>query len=131
VDNLKANKKDFAKLYPEYADWKKYIADWGIYVMISMYADKYGKNPCMPDGLTPDTEAEDLFEEPYQLGDEREAMLNLALQKAGKTDLQSRVASRSVIALPEGKEIRMKQNPLDGKRIYTGDLIRPRLIEMN
>ena len=131
VDNLKAKKKDFATLYPEFADWKKYIGDWGIYVMISMYADKNGENPCMPDGLTPDIEAEDMFEEPYQLGDEREALLNIALQRAGKTDLQSRVASRSVIALPEGKEIRMKQNPLDGKRIYTGDLIRPRLIEMN
>ena len=99
--------------------------------MISMYADKDGKNPCMPDGLTPDTEAEDIFEEPYQLGDEREAMLNLALQKAGKTDLVSRVASRSAVALPVGKEIPMKQHPLDGKRIYTGDLIRPRLVEMN
>lgn len=131
VDNLKAKKKDFATLYPEFADWKKYIADWGIYVMISMYADKNGENPCMPDGLTPDIEAKDLYNEPYQLGDEREALLNIALQCAGKTDLQSRVASRSVIALPEGKEIRTKQNPLDGKRIYTGDLIRPRLMGMN
>ena len=131
VDNFKANNKDFAKDYPEYGDWKKYIGDWGIYVMISMYADKDGKNPCMPDGLTPDTEAEDIFEEPYQLGDEREAMLNLALQKAGKTDLVSRVVSRSAVALPVGKEIPMKQHPLDGKRIYTGDLIRPRLVEMN
>ena len=91
--------------------------------MISMYADKDGKNPCMPDGLTPDIEAEDLFEEPYQLGDEREAMLNLALQKAGKTDLQSRVASRSAVALPVGKAIKGKVNPLDGKRIYTGEKI--------
>ena len=131
VDNFKDNNKDFAKDYPEYGDWKKYIGDWGIYVMISMYADKNGENPCMPDGLTPDTEAEDIFEEPYQLGDEREAMLNLALQKAGKTDLVSRVASRSAVALPVGKEIPMKQHPLDGKRIYTGDLIRPRLVEMN
>ena len=131
VDNFKDNNKDFAKDYPEYGDWKKYIGDWGIYVMISMYADKDGKNPCMPDGLTPDTEAEDIFEEPYQLGDEREAMLNLALQKAGKTDLVSRVVSRSAVALPVGKEIPMKQHPLDGKRIYTGDLIRPRLVEMN
>ena len=131
VDNLKANNKDFAKLYPEYADWKKYIDDWGIYVMISMYADKDGKNPCMPDGLKPDFDAKDMFEEAYPLGDEREAMLNLALQHAGKTDLQSRVASRSAVALPVGKEVRMKQHPLDGKRIYTGDLIRPRVVEKN
>lgn len=131
VDNFKANNKDFAKDYPEYGDWKKYIGDWGIYVMISMYADKDGKNPCMPDGLKPDFDAKDMFEEAYPLGDEREAMLNLALQKAGKTDLVSRVASRSAVALPVGKEVRMKQHPLDGKRIYTGDLIRPRLVEMN
>ena len=129
VDNLKANNNDFAKLYPEYADWKKYIDDWGIYVMINMYADKDGKNPCMPDGLKPDFDAKDMFEEAYPLGDEREAMLNLALQHAGKTDLQSRVASRSAVALPVGKEVRMKQHPLDGKRIYTGDLIRPRVVE--
>ena len=129
VDNYKANKKDFATEHPEFADWKKYIGDWGIYVMISMYADKNGENPCMPNGLTPDVEAKDLFEEPYQLGDEREAMLNLALQRAGKTDLQGRSASRSAVALPMGKELCGNQHPLDGKRIYTGDLIRPRLVE--
>ena len=129
VDNYKANKKDFATEHPEFADWKKYIGDWGIYVMISMYADKNGENPCMPNGLTPDVEANDLFEEPYQLGDEREAMLNLALQRAGKTDLQGRSASRSAVALPMGKELCGNQHPLDGKRIYTGDLIRPRLVE--
>lgn len=123
VDNFKANKKDFATEYPELADWKKYIGDWGIYVMISMYADKNGENPCMPDGLTPDVEAEDLFDEPYPLGDEREAMLNIALQRAGKADLQSRVASRSAVSLPVGKEVRVKQHPLEGKRIYTGEKI--------
>ena len=90
--------------------------------MINMYADKNGENPCMPDGLTPDVEAEDLFEEHYPLGDEREAMLNVALQRAGKTDLQARTASRSVVSLPLGDEIRIKNNPLDGKRIYKGKL---------
>ena len=117
VDNYKKNKLDFAEKHPLFADWKKYIADWGIYVMINMYADKNGENPCMPDGLTPDVEAEDLFEEHYPLGDEREAMLNVALQRAGKTDLQARTASRSVVSLPLGDEIRIKNNPLDGKRI--------------
>ena len=122
VDNYKKNKLDFAEKHPLFADWKKYIADWGIYVMINMYADKNGENPCMPDGLTPDVEAEDLFEEHYPLGDEREAMLNVALQRAGKTDLQARTASRSVVSLPLGDEIRIKNNPLDGKRIYKGKL---------
>lgn len=131
VDNYKSNKMDFAEKHPQFADWKKYIADWGIYVMISMYADKNGENPCMPDGLQPDVDAKDLFEEPYPLGDEREAMLNIALQRAGKTDLQSRVASRSASALQVGKALEGKVNPLDGKRIHTGELIRPRLVEMN
>ncbi|MBO5080790.1 MAG: hypothetical protein J6B82_07915, partial [Bacteroidaceae bacterium] len=87
-------------------------------------------NPCMPNGLTPDLEADDLFEEPYPLGDEREAMLNVALQRAGKTDLESRVASRSVAPLSVGKAIKFRKNPLDGKRIYTGDMIKPRMIDM-
>ena len=130
VDNYKNNKMDFAEKHPQFADWKKYIADWGIYVMINMYADKDGKNPCMPDGLTPDVEAKDLFEESYQLGDEREAMLNVALQMAGKTDMESRVASRSATPLPVGKAVKMQKNPLDGKLIYTGDLIKPRVVEM-
>ena len=117
VDNYKKNKMDFAEKHPQFADWKKYIADWGIYVMINMYADKNGENPCMPDGLTPDIEAEDLFVEPYQLGDEREALLNIALQRAGKTDLETPAVSRSVSALPEGMVIPYSKNPLDGKRI--------------
>ena len=130
VENYKNNKMDFAEKHPQFADWKKYIGDWGIYVMINMYADKNGNNPCMPNGLTPDVEAEDYFEEPYQLGDEREAMLNIALQRAGKTDMESRVASRMATPLPVGKAIKIQKNPLDGKLIYTGDLIKPRVIEM-
>lgn len=130
VKNYKENKQDFAKKHPQFTDWKKYIADWGIYVMISMYADKDGKNPCMPDGLTPDVEANDLFEESYQLGDEREAMLNVALQRAGKTDLESRVASRSLNTLPTDRAIRFSKNPLDGKLIYTSDIIKPNVVEM-
>lgn len=130
VDNYKENKLDFAEKHPQFADWKKYIADWGIYVMISMYADKNGENPCMPNGLTPDVEANDLFEESYQLGDEREAMLNVALQRAGKTDLASRVASRSLNMLPTDRAIRFSKNPLDGKLIYTSDIIKPRVVEM-
>lgn len=130
VENYKNNKMDFAEKHPQFADWKKYIGDWGIYVMINMYADKNGNNPCMPNGLTPDLEADDLFEEPYPLGDEREAMLNVALQRAGKTDLESRVASRSVAPLSVGKAIKFRKNPLDGKRIYTGDMIKPRMIDM-
>ena len=130
VDNYKANKLDFAEKNPKFADWKKYIGDWGLYVMINRYADKNGNNPCMPDGLTPDIEADDYFEEPYQLGDEREAMLHIALQRAGKTDLEPRPESRSAMAaLPAGKQLPGKPNPLDGKLIYTG-VLTPRAGEL-
>ncbi len=109
--------------YQELAEWKQYIGGWGIYLMISRYADKDGNNPCMPNGLTPDVEAVDYFEEPYQLGDEREAMLHVALQRAGKTDLEPRPESRSMgMMLLAGKQLLGKPNPLDGKRIYTGVL---------
>ena len=130
VDNYKANKLDFGEKNPKFADWKKYIGDWGLYVMINRYADKNGNNPCMPDGLTPDIEADDYFEEPYQLGDEREAMLHIALQRAGKTDLEPRPESRSaMVALPAGKQLPGKPNPLDGKLIYTG-VLTPRAGEL-
>ena len=126
VQSYKDSNMDFAEKHPDFADWKKYIGNWGIYVMIARYGDKNGNCPCMPDGFIPDVEATDYFEEPYPLGDEREAMLNLALQRAGKTDLQSRVASRSAgMELPVGKFLPGKRNPLDGKLIYTGDLIKP------
>ena len=130
VYNYKANKMDFAKEYPQFADWKKYIADWGVYVMINRYGDKNGNNPCMPDGLIPDVMEEDRYDEAYPLGDEREALLHIALQRAGKTDLQPRPESRSAtMKLPSGKQLPGKYNPLDGKRIYTGKLM-PRVIQL-
>ena len=126
-DSYKSAGKNFADVYPQFADWEKYIADWGIYVMISRYADKNGNNPCMPDGLTPDIEQDDYVEESYPLGDEREAMLYVALQRAGKTDLQSRVESRSVLAPSLGKPVDFSASPLDGKRIATGERIIPKM----
>jgi C-terminal processing protease CtpA/Prc len=131
VDMYKANKLNFARQYPEFADWKKHIADWGIYVMISMYTDKDGKNPCMPNGLTPHVTAKDMIEEPYPLGDEREALLNLALQRAGKTDLEPRPKSRSAgVTLPSDRMLPGKKSPLDGKLIHTGIRLSPLVQEM-
>ena len=129
VDNYKDNGKDFATEHPQFADWKKYMKNWGIYVMISMYADKDGKNPCMPDGLTPDIEAADYFEESYALGDEREAMLNAALKRAGKTDLQARTVSRSLVERPQGEELHVRHGALEGKRIFTDEWMKPRLLK--
>ena len=87
--------------------------------MISMYADKDGKNPCMPSGIKPDVEAVDMIEEIYPLGDEREAMLHLALQRAGKTDLVSRAVSRSLAQRLQNEEIHVRHNVLEGRRIET------------
>ena len=129
VQSYKDNKMNFAEKHPDFADWSKYIGQWGIYVMIARYGDKDGNCPCMPDGFIPDLEATDYFEEPYQLGDEREAMLNFALQRAGKTDLEPRPESRSAgMELPSGRMLPGKQNPLDGKLIHTKDLLKPRVI---
>lgn len=124
---FKENRTAFAKEYPEYADWKKYMDNWGIYVMISRYADKDGNNPCMPNGLKPEVEAYDMFEEPYPLGDEREAMLRVALQRAGKTDLPTLAQSRAAVHKPLKGAIKCSKNPLDGKRIHTGDRMKPRI----
>ena len=130
VQSYKDSKMNFAEKHPDFADWSKYIGQWGIYVMIARYGDKDGNCPCMPDGFIPDLEATDYFEEPYQLGDEREAMLNFALQRAGKTDLEPRPESRSAgMALPVGRMLTGKQNPLDGKLIHTKDLLKPRVVE--
>ena len=66
------------------------IKNWGIYVMVGIYKNANDETPCMPNGLTPDVKAEDYPTEPYQLGDENEAMLKVALQKAGKVYPESR-----------------------------------------
>lgn len=66
------------------------IKNWGIYVMVGIYKNANDETPCMPNGLTPDVKAEDYPTEPYQLGDVNEAMLKVALQKAGKVYPESR-----------------------------------------
>lgn len=53
--------------------------NWGIYVMVSRYADKDGNTPCMPNGYAPDIEVSDDPLDGYKLGDERETMLSVAL----------------------------------------------------
>ena len=60
------------------------IKNWGIYVMISKFADKNGKNAAQPDGIPVDIEVDDNPFDGYQLGDENETMLKAALKAAGK-----------------------------------------------
>ena len=98
-----------------YSAWKDYVGKWGLYVMVSTYADKNGNNPCRPDGIVPDIEVRDNPEEPYPLGDDREAMLRVALTEAGYTDFtplpeaESRALSGSL-----GEPVQKKS---EGKRI--------------
>ena len=79
--------KDYFSSYGMSAtEAEKQTDNWGLYVMISRYADKNGETPCMPDGFTPDVKATDRPNEGIELGDENETMLKVALKRAGKTD---------------------------------------------
>ena len=90
------------------------IKNWGIYVMVSIYKNASNETPCMPDGLIPDTEAEDNPFEPYQLGDENEAMLKAALEKAGKEYTSSRTGK---IQTPKMKIVATPKKAVFGRRI--------------
>ena len=104
------------KFWKYYSGWKNYVGDWGVYLMLSTYADKDGNNPCRPDGLTPDVEIADEPRAPYPLGDDREALLREALTRAGYQDftplpeassraLQTGVTGSPLRLAPEGRRI--------------------------
>ena len=80
------------------------IKDWGMYVMISKFADRDGRNESIPDGIPVDVEVDDNPFDGYQLGDENETMLRAALQLAGKSypqaALQTRAYSKSIELTP-------------------------------
>lgn len=90
------------------------IKNWGIYVMVSIYKNANDETPCMPNGLTPDIIAEDYPQEPYQLGDVNEAMLKVALQKAGKVYPESRSEKTY---MPNLKAIDTPKKAVFGRRI--------------
>lgn len=77
------------------------IKDWGIYVMVSIYKNANDETPCMPNGLTPYINAEDYPLEAYQLGNENEAMLKAALQRAGKVYPESRCEKNICLILKQ------------------------------
>ena len=91
------------------------IKDWGIYVMVSVYQNAAGKTPCMPDGLQPDVKAADdpLF--PTLLGDVNEAMLKVALMRAGKK--YEKTATRSGEMTNTMQMVEGMHNAFFGKRI--------------
>lgn len=80
------------------------IEDWGMYVMISKFADRDGNNASIPDGIPVDVQVKDNPFDGCQLGDENETMLRAALQAAGKTYPQAaslpQAASRNLYVVP-------------------------------
>ena len=98
--------------------YKDYVEDWGLYVMIGRYADCNGHCPAMPDGLTPDIEAEDRPDFGYGFGDERDPMLKEALVCAGRTDLKATAASTRTAPTPApARTPRQIVKPSFGRRI--------------
>ncbi len=104
----------------KYPDDYSIIEKWGIYVMVSKFADKNGKNASIPDGISPDIEQEDMILDGYDLGDENETMLKTALQAAGKKYTRSdTVADRPAFnttilehGVPRGMLIRPSITPV-------------------
>ena len=82
--------------------------------MISIYKNVKDETPCMPNGLTPNVKAEDNPLETYQLGDENEAMLKVALEKAGKIYPASRTQETYT---PDLKAIDTPKKANFGRRI--------------
>ena len=80
------------------------IKDWGMYVMVSKFADCNGSNASIPDGIPVDIQVDDNPFDGYQLGDENETMLRTALQAAGKSypqvASQTRAYSKSIKLVP-------------------------------
>ena len=94
------------------------IKDWGIYVMISKFADKNGNNAAIPDGIAPKIAAEDDPFDGCQLGDVNETMLKAALTAAGKvyTKTRGETARQSLPTRP------LEHGAGRGFLIKTGDL---------
>ena len=115
--------KDWYTDYDEVLDDKqrklgKEFADkWGIYVMVSRYADKNGNTPCMPDGFVPDYPVADNPVEPYQLGDEREAMLSAVLTRLGAKTGRGGLKAAGAPVRALGAEIPLEHGPAWGAHI--------------
>ena len=107
--------KEQSEFIKPFSAWKDYVGKWGLYVMVSTYADKNGNNPCRPNGIVPDIEIKDNPQEPYPLGDDREAMLRVALTEAGYTDFTPLPEAKSrALTSSLGEAIPMKS---EGKRM--------------
>ena len=87
------------------------LDNWGIYVMISVYKNSQGKNPCIPNGLQPDYEVRDDPFSPLPLGNMEEALTLTAVRLAAGEQLPK---TRSLE--PTLPDVQM-QTPTHGLRI--------------
>lgn len=94
----------------------KAIEDWGIYVMVSIYQNADGETPCMPDGMVPDVEVEDIPLLPYRLGDVDEPLLRAALTAAGRTYDDAPAVQTRGLGLQFGRMPDVRK-PVFGRRI--------------
>ena len=83
------------------------ISKWGIYVMVSTYADRNNKNIARPVGIIPNIEAKDTPWEGLSIGNENETMLKAALQAAGKVYPSVAVATTRSFEEKPTMEIKM------------------------
>ena len=87
----------------EYDKALPWLENWGIYVMVSRYADCNGVTLSMPDGIAPDVEAEDKPRDGYALGDPDETMLSVALAlMEGRTRSAERATGPSLEPVADG-----------------------------
>ena len=100
-------KDDISK--DHYSLGAQYTDNWGIYVMVSRYADKDGKTASMPDGIAPDLEVGDNPLDGCQLGDENETMLSAAI--SGIAPEPGPRSSSSVLREPLRMENQFRQHP--------------------
>ena len=77
--------KEYAPLMGdgEAAEGMQYTENWGLYIMVSRFADKNGVTLCMPDGIQPDYPVRDNPTDGYALGNPNETMLAKTLSLCG------------------------------------------------
>lgn len=93
------------------------LDNWGIYVMISVYKNSLGENPCIPNGLQPDYTIKDNPFIPLPLGHMEEPLTLVAVKLAAGEVLPN---TRSVDIASPGVRI---DTPTKGLRIADHNLI--------
>ena len=104
-----------------YTKGKKAVKNWGLYVMIGRFADRFGNTPCMPDGFTPDVLVKDNPNDGHQLGDPEETMLARVLSLISGTESSGSGAAARQKRPSLEKVDYMIEKPNFGMHILTKD----------